>query len=205
MISAKEAGTETPEVEEQERERWPAGSVVLDSLRALLDLYLVVLGGWVGVGRRCWTEAYGFLRGLPFMQLLFLISCLALILTASPAWISYSVKFAETQTMRIGSSLRILFVLPGLLGIALAASGLRFRLILFLAVYAACAGFYVAGFLFPNPLHTEMVRAEDFHLTIPVYLYALPLLVCGFLSRQGLASPLFDWSLLFIRPEDTEP
>ncbi len=165
--------------------------------RGLVALIWTVLSGWAGLARRGFITGLIYFKSLPLGQGIFLVACLGMMVTALPGWVVYSVNFGEPETVRIGSTYRLLFILPGLSGLVLALSVFRFRYPLFLFLYGVSAATYLAGFVFPNPVHTEIVRADDFSLTFWVYLYALVLIAGGVFSRQGLTIPLFDWNILF--------
>lgn len=169
------------------------------NLAALPLLIWVVFKGWAGLVARGFRTARAFLSGLPIAQLLFLFSCVALIVAAMPAWISYSVNFSTPEVVRVGSSFRAMFVLPGFLGIFLCSTKLPFRFLIFLLAYGACVAAYAGGFFFPNPIHTEIIQSEDFSLTFWAFLYAGPLVGCGIFARSGLAVPIFDWNRLFTK------
>ena len=93
--------------EEASAMRTPAGegSAVAPFL-LLPRLILTVLVGWGRLVVEVVRLTIGHLRGLPFCQLVFLVSCLALFLTGAPAWVSYQVDFSTQETVRNGSAFR---------------------------------------------------------------------------------------------------
>ena len=183
-------------------------NAIMDFIQAVPVFVWVVIQGWVNFLVQGALWVFQFLRGLGFMRLLFLVSCVGLIVVAFPAWIQYTVDFGGSQTVRVGSNFRALFVLPGFAGLAFAITGLRFRLVIYAFVYLACAAGYGAGYFFPNPVHTDMINPDDYRLTPLVYGYLVPLVGCGIFSVAGLRKALVDWQVLFvplpIRESDSE-
>lgn len=153
--------------------------------------FLRVLGaGWWSVI----TALAGWLREIrgpvSVWRGLFLLGCLIVIGTTVLApWVTYQINLTGFETPGRGSNYRILFFLPGLVGIACYIIGGRFRLPGFLVIACAAAAVYGAGFFFPNPLHTLMQDPAEFSLHPAVYIYGVGLLLSIATAFQALRSP----------------
>ncbi|HMU82122.1 MAG TPA: hypothetical protein PKE49_05080 [Leptospiraceae bacterium] len=114
----------------------------------------------------------------------YLASCV-LILVALAPWIEYQIDFGTPESVDVGSSAKLIFLLPGLVGLLVATFELPFRV----QAYRISAGLavlvWIGGLIFPNPVHTS-IHAGEFHLRWWLYLYGPLLLAQGTLSLQGL-------------------
>ena len=173
--------------------------------------FLQVLGkGWFSVI----SALVGWLREIrgpvSAWRVLFLAGCLIVIATTLLApWVVYQINLTGFETPGRGSNYRILFFLPGLVGIACYIIGGRFRLPGFLAVAGIAATVYVAGFFFKNPVHTLMSNPSEYALHPAVYVYGGGLLLSILTALHALRSPAIQpaevRAYLLDRQEASEP
>ncbi|MCB1323602.1 MAG: hypothetical protein H7A21_15960 [Spirochaetales bacterium] len=159
-------------------------------LSGVLDVTTAVLVGWRRVATRTGELVVLRARRLDRMQWAFLGSVLVLgVLTILP-WVRYTATLQATESYGIGSENRLWFFLPAPLGLLFFAIGIPRRLQVFLGALILVAVLYIAGIVYPNPLHTAIARPEDYSLTVWLYLYGLFLVVVAGLARPALEQPL---------------
>lgn len=121
---------------------------------------------------------------LSVVQVAFLGFCVAALVAGLLPWIQYTVVFQAEEVVNVGSSAKILFVLPALAGIGLSALNLPYRRKILLVLCAAAALGFIAGVIFPNPVHTSIV-AGSFRLRYLAYAYVPFLALIAGLSERA--------------------
>lgn len=161
--------------------------------RHLGDLVRVVVLGWAGVARTLLAWIGEQLARMDMMQMAFVIASVALALAGLAPWISYEVDLMSPETPARGSNYRTLFILPAILGLVLYLFGPagRYRLPIYYGGLILVAILYVAGIIFPNPVHTYIREANDYSLNPWLFVYGGFLLIAAVTGRAALQRPLF--------------
>lgn len=179
-------------------------------LAVALEFLRVLGAGWFSVS----SALLGWLREIrgpaSAWRGLFLAGCLIVLATTLLApWVVYQINLTGFETPGRGSNYRILFFLPGLVGIACYIVGGRFRLPGFLLIAGIAATVYLAGFFFTNPVHTLMRDPSEYRLHPAVYVYGGGLLLSILTALQALRSPAIQpaqvRAYLLDRREASEP
>ncbi len=172
-------------------------------LGLLADLARVNLSGWGGVLRNGLRVALGGFARVNLVQLLFTAACLAVFVTALARWLQYDITLLSLETVASGSRSRFWFLLPALLGLLFVSVDLPFRRLIFYISAAAAGALYGAGFAFPDPIHTKMLKYE---FTPWIYAYGAALAAAASLAGGGLSRALIEKeairNFLFSRPAD---
>lgn len=155
-----------------------------------------LLNGWWSVARSVAESISTQFARLSLFEVLFLLASLGVAFTSLWPWIAYDVNLIEPETAGRGSSYRMLFFLPGALGVFLYCLGGKYRHILYLASAGLIAALYLAGLAFPNPIHTDMSRPADYHLEPVLFVYFACLVVALLTSMRALRKPLVSFELL---------
>ena len=167
-----------------------ASSVLRTVFNFEKELFLATLQGlrsFAGEIRKPFLVVVGHLS---IVQLAFLAVCLVALVIGLLPWIQYRVVFQSEEVVNVGSSAKILFVLPALAGIALSALNLQHRRTILLVLCGAAALGFIAGVIFPNPVHTSIVKGS-FSLRYVAYAY-LPFLAL----IAGLSEKAFEKTTL---------
>ncbi|MBL8018712.1 MAG: hypothetical protein JNM27_03525 [Leptospirales bacterium] len=125
-------------------------------------------------------------RELKFTQLGFYAICVAAFFIAMFPWIDYRITFASEEYADVGSKTKLVFLLPSLFGLLLATFNIPFRQTVYRVILVLTALIYVAGLIWPNPIHTSM-HSGDFHVRFWTYLYGLTLAGLAVLAGQALS------------------
>ncbi|MCR9140675.1 MAG: hypothetical protein NXI24_00270 [bacterium] len=166
------------------------------SAGALARSYLrTVFEGW-------WSLATALLRTVgaraadtSLVQVAFLAGCLGIIATTLLfPWIVYDVNLLAPEVAGRGSVYRIFFFLPGPLGLLLYFIGGRFRLPAFYGVVGLVGALYLAGMLWPNPVHTLMSDPAEYRFHFSIYVYGAALLLTAATAWQALQNHLVSLS-----------
>lgn len=169
----------------------------------LAELARVNLNGWGGILRDGLRVALGGFARVNLVQLLFAAACCAVFVTALARWLQYDITLLSLETVASGSRSRFWFILPALLGIAFVGLDLPFRRLVFYISAAAAGALYAAGFVFPDPIHTKMLKYE---FTPWIYAYGAALAAAASLAGGGLSRALIEKealrNFLFSRPAD---
>ncbi len=157
------------------------------------ELLRVIMLGWIGVGRALIGWIGEQLSRMDIMQIAFVIASLALAFAGLAPWITYEVDLMSPETPSRGSNYRTLFILPAILGLFLYLSGTagRYRLPLYYGGVILVAILYVAGIIFPNPVHTYIRETNDYSLNPWVFVYGGFLVLAAVTGRGALQRPLF--------------
>ncbi len=158
----------------------------------LIQLILAMYRGWSSVAYRTWFRMVWIIKQTSPIQYLFIASSMAMTVIALIPWISYNVTLLELETITIGSNFKTLFALPGLLGVAFVFTDLPFRKRIYYVIYALAAIVYLAGFIFPNPIHTKIIATTDYRVLPVVYIYGLLGAATIYLSIKALDRPVFQ-------------
>lgn len=139
--------------------------------------YLLTLAtGWWSVARSLLNSVQSLAAGLSLVEWVFLLGCLGVIATTLLfPWIIYNVDLLAPEVAGRGSNYRLLFFLPGPLGILLYAINGRLRLPLFYTIAGLAAALFLAGILWANPVHTLMQDARDYRFHPALYAYGAAL------------------------------
>ena len=179
-------------------------------LAVALEFLRVLGAGWFSVSSALVSWLREIRGPVSAWRVLFLAGCLIVIATTLLApWVVYQINLTGFETPGRGSNYRILFFLPGLVGIACYIVGGRFRLPGFLLIAGTAATVYVAGFFFTNPVHTLMRDPAEYALHPAVYFYGGGLLQSIVTALQALRSPAIQpaevRAYLLDRREASEP
>ncbi|MEQ9367067.1 MAG: hypothetical protein RIF32_22725 [Leptospirales bacterium] len=164
----------------------------LPGVGALARRYLQTLfSGWWALGA-AGLRSLGTIAGKPgLVEILFMLGCLGIVATTLLfPWIVYDVNLLAPEIAGRGSNYRILFFLPGPLGLLLYAIGVQYRLPIFYAVGALVGLLYLAGILWPNPVHTLMRDPADYRFHISMLIYGGSLALAAATAWQALRSHL---------------
>lgn len=179
------------------------GARIAAGLGLLMDLARVNLSGWSGILRAGLRLALSGFARVNLVQLLFAAACLSVFVTALARWLEYDITLLSLETVASGSRSRFWFILPALLGFLFVSVDLPFRRIVFYISTAAAGALYAAGFVFPDPIHTKMLKYE---FTPWIYAYGAALAAAASLAGGGLSRALIEKeairSFLFSRPAD---
>lgn len=127
---------------------------------------------------------------LSLMQLAFLGFCLGGLVVGLLPWIQYRVVFQSEEIVNVGSTAKVLFVLPALGGMVLSAVEISWRRMILLILCAAAGLGFVAGLIFPNPIHTSIVSGA-FHIRPVAYAYIPFLALIAYFSEQAFEKTTF--------------
>lgn len=127
---------------------------------------------------------------LNLSQLVFLAVCLGCLVTGLLPWIQYRVVFQSEEIVNVGSTTKVLFVLPALAGIILSALEIRQRRLVLLVLCGVAGMAFVGGIIFPNPVHTSIVPGE-FHLRWVAYTYVPFLALVAYSSEKAFEKTTF--------------
>lgn len=127
---------------------------------------------------------------LSLVQLAFLGFCLGGLVAGLLPWIQYRVVFQSEEIVNVGSAARVLFVLPALAGIVLSAVEISRRRLILLILCALAALGFIAGLIFPNPVHTSIVPGA-FHIRWVAYVYVPFLGLIAYFSERAFEKTTF--------------
>ncbi len=176
---------------------------IVRGLRLLVELARVNLSGWSGILRAGFRGGLTVLVRVNLVQLLFAGACAAVLTTALARWLQYDITLLSLETVESGSRSRFWFLAPALLGFLFVAVEAPFRRVVFYISAAAAGALYAAGFVFPDPIHTKMLKYE---FTPWIYAYGAALAAAASLAGGGLSRALLEKealrNFLFNRPAD---
>jgi hypothetical protein len=160
---------------------------LLDVAREFLR---VLFMGWWLVARGGLTGLRRHLSVLTFAEIAFLLATAGLMLASLFPWIVYEADLMFRETSGRGSNYRMLFFLPGPLGLFLYLIGGRSRLIIYYGVAILVGILYVIGIFLPNPIHTYMRNPAEYRLEFWLYAYGGCLAVCAATAHMVLQRAL---------------
>ena len=163
-------------------------------LRALLtfekELFFTTLLGVRSFALEIRKPFQVILGHLSLVQLAFLGFCLGGLVVGLLPWIQYRVVFQSEEIVNLGSAARVLFVLPALAGIVLSAVDVSRRRLILLILCALAALGFIAGLIFPNPIHTSIVSGA-FQIRWVAYVYVPFLALIAYFSEQAFEKTTF--------------
>jgi hypothetical protein len=128
---------------------------------------------------------------------IFLASAVCLVIFAVPGWISYRISFlGEPFQGTVPSNSRFIFAISGFVCLVLYFLEMPAARTIALVTVSACAILYIAGFIFPVPLHTYLQNETDFQYTLWMYLSAIPMAGLFVTLREALQKPTIKASIL---------
>ncbi len=163
--------------------------MLTESLKRILaferEFAAVIVHGISAVVRTIAAEANALFQALTFYQLGFYAASVGIMIAGAASWIRYIIDFGAPEAVDVGSSAKLLFLLPGITGLLFATFPLPYRTQIYRATAALSGLLYVAGLIFPNPVHTS-IQEGAFHFRFWLYLYGPLLVTQAALSVQGL-------------------
>jgi len=138
-----------------------------------------ILGGAIG-------EVIVTIREMTFYQLGFYLTCILAFFVAVLPWLQYNILFMSEETIDVGSSAKLGFLLPSILGLIFATVPVPYRLNIYRGVAGLAGLIYIAGLIFANPIHTS-IQSGDYHFRFWTYVYFPILMVQVALSGPALA------------------
>lgn len=165
-----------------------------NSIPALARRYLrTLLGGWWSLAIALILSCRALVQTLTLLQILFLIGCLGMMATTLLfPWIVYDVTLLAPEVAGRGSNYRILFFLPGPLGILFYAIGGKYRLLVYYGLAVLIGLLYLAGVFFPNPIHTFMQNPGEYQFHPSIFVYGGSLALAVATAWQALRSSLIS-------------
>ena len=173
---------------ENRSENESSGDEALQEFAALLVRFVRVnLLGWFSIFRRVALWVFRKFMALALVEILFLTLCLLSVAFALLPWIEYDVQFRTLETVRVGSRCKILFVVPGMLGLLFRLRTFSTRTTIYYFLVAPVAVLYGLGYAFPNPVHHAFLK-DTLWLYAPwIYAYGFCLLALVALAERALA------------------
>lgn len=148
------------------------------------ELFLATIAGVRAVAAELARPFKVLLSSLTLVQIAFLASCLGALVVGLLPWIEYRVTFQSEEVVTVGSSAKVLFLLPALAGVILSAVEWRHKRLVLLVVCAAAGLAFAAGVVLPNPVHTSIMQG-DFHVRWVSYGYVPFLVLIAALSGRA--------------------
>ncbi len=155
-----------------------------------VGVLLATVRGWWYILGRLWVEIRIKAHALTPWQLAFLVFNGAVAVLALTPWMVYSIDLLGPEQVYETSAMKLLFFLPGAMGIFLLSLDIPGRK----KIYYGVAGFslllYSVGYIWPGIIHTRMKRPGDYSYLPWIYLYG-PFLLGGIaLVEKGMTAPL---------------
>jgi len=164
-------------------------------IRECVELVRVNLLGWVAVFTRGIQNAARIWARLTLLRAGFMAAGLGLVVLSFFPWVSYEIHFLErTEFIRIGSRMRLLYFLSGLILITTLFLEFRGRIYLASGALALAGLAFVLGLIFPTPLHTAILNRADYSFTPWFYIHGCFLLAALALSWQALRKPVWEYA-----------
>ena len=184
----------TPNTLENPGEQAAAGPPIQTVALGLARQYLETLfRGWSSLGTQAFQAIRSLAGDLTIMQIFFLVGRFGIVGMNLFPWIVYNVDLMAPEVAGRGSSYRMFFLLPAPLGLLFYLIGGKYRLPVYYGALVIVGLLYLAGFLFPNPIHTDMQRPEDYRLHLSVFLYGGFLALVAATGWQALQTTLVSF------------
>ncbi|MBE7436865.1 MAG: hypothetical protein HS115_00305 [Spirochaetales bacterium] len=176
-----------------------------NSIGTVLKEYVrLTLLGWWSVVRTVARELESYGGGI-WQRHVYLTSGLAMILLVIPGWVEYELTFLQkAETYTIPTNSRFVFALAGLISILLYIFEMPAALILGRVATVLALAVYIAGFLFPAPLHTYL--QGDYSFTLWAYSMIFPLLINLLVMKEAIRLPLIRFGAIrqFLKSDSDE-
>jgi hypothetical protein len=167
-------------------------------IRELFPIYLTItLRGWIRVFHGGFKGILALFARLTLSQYIFLGSAIGIFVLSLLPWLTYSVEFVGEDLIAINSNFRVIFIFPSLTGPLLLVLPLRRKIEMYYSTWGIVMLLYIAGFPFPNPIHTLMIDPSEYRFLPWMYVYGASLLLAGLFALTALRRGLFDFGFLF--------
>jgi len=149
---------------------------------------LINFKGWIKIINKFRFFIIKIVLSLSLIQLGFFILCFLIIVLGFRPGLSYNMDLLGLEIYYIGSKLKIIFVIPGMLGILFLIMEFSRRKIIFLVLSSLIVLIYLIGLLLPNPIHTS-IASVDITFSFWFYLNGIVLMILVGVGYFALQKP----------------
>lgn len=162
-----------------------------EQLQNILAMLKDVLAGWKNPTIQIKDFILTFIQSLGVYQGVFLVSCLLLMISATPHWLVYEVHFIDKKSITLGSDARMYFFLTGFLGIILNLVKFKYNREIYLFIIGLSTLAWLSGFIFPEIIHAHFRNMDDFAWNfLWIYIYGFFSLITAGTSYQAFTTNL---------------